>query len=62
VERRIAVLVVAMLCAVPLIMLAAGVIRAQSAAEDAGNTGGSETTYIVLYKQEAVPAASAGQS
>jgi lantibiotic leader peptide-processing serine protease len=61
VGRRNAVFVVAMLCAVPLIMLAAGVVRAQSAAEDAGNTEGTEKTYIVLYKQEAVPAGSAGQ-
>ena len=59
--RRIAVLVVAMLRAVPLIMLAAGVVRTQSAAEAAGNTEGTEKTYFVLYKQEAVPAGSAGQ-
>lgn len=59
--RRIAVLVATMLRAVPLIMLVAGVVRVQSAAEDPGNTEGMEKAYIVLYKQEAVPAGSAGQ-
>jgi hypothetical protein len=58
VGRRIAVLVVAMFCTVPLIVLVAGVVRVRSAAEDSGNTQGSERTYVVLYKQQAVPTGS----
>ncbi len=54
--RRIAVLVVAALSAVPLILLMVLGVYAQSAEGESTSAQGTEKTYIVLYRQQAVPA------